>query len=62
MIITTINETTNTKTTVSDAGLKIRKVGTSEVYDEAVDLITAPYEYEETDELVTPQEQEENNE
>ena len=34
--------------TYSDANLKIRKVGTDEVYDEAVDVDGAPYTYEET--------------
>lgn len=33
----------------SDAGLQIRKVGTDEIYDEAVDVADAPYVYEETD-------------
>ena len=33
----------------SDSGLKIRKVGTDEVYDEAVDVTGAGYQYEETD-------------
>lgn len=35
--------------TVSDAGVKIRKVGTNEIYDEAIDIEGAPYTYEETD-------------
>jgi hypothetical protein len=30
-------------------GLMIRKVGTDEIYDEAVDVESAPYTYEETD-------------
>lgn len=33
----------------SDAGLKICKVGTDEVYDEAIDIANAPYTYEEID-------------
>lgn len=33
--------------TYSDSGLKIRKVGTDEVYDEAIDVVV--YVYEETD-------------
>ncbi len=33
----------------SDTGLRIRKVGTDEVYDEAIDIADAPYTYEETD-------------
>ena len=35
--------------TYSNEGLKIQKVGTDEVYDEAIDIETAPYVYEETD-------------
>lgn len=35
--------------TYSDANLKIRKVGTDEIYDEAIDIEGAPYTYEETD-------------
>ena len=36
----------------SDAGLRIRKVGTDEIYDEAIDIANAPYTYEETDEPI----------
>ena len=46
------------KKTTSDSGYKIRKVGTNEVYDEAYDLLTSEYEYEETDELIAENEQE----
>lgn len=35
--------------TYSTEGLQIRKVGTDEVYDEAIDIETASYTYEETD-------------
>jgi hypothetical protein len=35
--------------TYSDADLKIRKVGTDEIYDEAIDIEGAPYTYKETD-------------
>lgn len=35
--------------TKSTEGLKIRKVGTDEVYDEAIDVEGAPFTYEETD-------------
>ena len=35
--------------TYSDKGLQIRKVGTDEVYDEAIDIEDAPYTYEETE-------------
>lgn len=30
-------------------GLKIKKVGTGEIYDEAIDIENAPFAYEETD-------------
>ena len=33
----------------SDKGVQIRKVGTDEIYDEAIDVENAPYTYEETD-------------
>lgn len=33
----------------SDAGMYIRKVGTEELYDMAIDLLDSPFEYEETD-------------
>jgi tRNA U34 2-thiouridine synthase MnmA/TrmU len=35
----------------SDKGLKIKKVGTEEVYSEAIDIENAPYIYEETEEI-----------
>jgi hypothetical protein len=35
--------------TYSDAELKIRKIGTDEVYDEAIDVEGSPYKYYETD-------------
>lgn len=35
--------------TYSDKGLKIQKVGTDEIYDEAIDIDGAPYTYVETD-------------
>ena len=38
--------------TYSINGVKIRKVGTEEVYDDAVDIENAPYEYEETNERI----------
>lgn len=37
------------KRTYSDSGKQLIKVGTNEIYDIADDLITATYEYEETD-------------
>ncbi len=36
----------------SDQGLRIRKVGTNDVYDDAIDLISLQYQYEETDEPI----------
>ena len=33
--------------TKSTEGMQIRKVGTDEIYDEAVDIEGAPYEYKE---------------
>lgn len=44
--------------TYSTEGLKIRKVGTDEVYDEAIDVQGASYEYEETDTPVEEKESE----
>ena len=38
--------------TYSDEGYYIRKVGTDEVYSEAIDVEDAPYEYEETSEKI----------
>lgn len=38
--------------TYSTEGFTIRKVGTNEVYDEAIDVDGAPYKYEETGEKV----------
>lgn len=42
--------------TYSDGGKMIRKVGTDEVYGEAVDPINAGREYEETDEVIEVEE------
>lgn len=36
----------------SDAGLRIRKTGTTEVYDSAVDRFDSGYTYEETEDAV----------
>ena len=38
--------------TYSDQNLKIRKVGTKEVYNQAIDVEGAPFTYEETDKPV----------
>ena len=39
----------NLHRTYSDEDVQIRKVGTDEIYDEAIDIEGAPFEYEETD-------------
>ena len=44
------------KRTYSDEGFLIRKVGTEEIYSEAVDVLSATWEYEETDEKIEIQE------
>lgn len=36
----------------SDKGVQIRKVGTDEIYDEAIDVENAPFAYEETDQAL----------
>lgn len=38
--------------THSTDGFKIRKIGTDEIYDEAIDVIGAPFAYEETEEKI----------
>lgn len=38
--------------TYSDKGLQIQKVGTDEVYEEAIDIAGACFIYEETDKLI----------
>jgi hypothetical protein len=45
--------------TYSDANYMIQKVGTEEIYEEAIDVETATYEYEETTELIETSEFEE---
>lgn len=40
--------------TYSDTNHKIMQKPTMVVYDEAIDIEGAPYEYEETDELIEP--------
>ena len=35
--------------TYSDVNVQIRKIGTEEIYDEAIDIEGASYQYEETD-------------
>ena len=43
--------------TYSDSGFKIRKIGTDEIYDRAID-IPNKYEYEETTELIEQENEE----
>lgn len=38
--------------TYSDKGVQIRKVGTDEIYDEAIDVENASFAYEETDQAL----------
>ena len=38
--------------TKSDRGVMIRKIGTDEVYDQAIDVVFSLFAYEETDILV----------
>lgn len=42
--------------TYSDQKVMIRKVGTDEIYDEAIDIETAPFVYEETDQPIVEEE------
>ena len=44
--------------TYSDNGFYIHKIGTDEIYDEAIDVEDVPYEYEETDKKIEYEEQE----
>lgn len=45
--------------TKSDQNFYIKKVGTDEVYDEAIDVENAPFVYEETDQKIEPIEEHE---
>jgi hypothetical protein len=56
----TRNDGVNLYLSKSDKGLKIRKIGTDEVYDEAIDIAYAPFVYEETDEKIEEDEVNEN--
>lgn len=38
--------------TYSDKGVYIKKQGTDEKYDEAIDIENTPYTYEETEEII----------
>lgn len=42
--------------TYSDQNFMIHKIGTEEIYDEAIDIESAPYEYEETEEKIEQEE------
>lgn len=42
--------------TIVPTGFMIRKVGTDELYDEAIDIENAPFTYEETDEFTEVEE------
>ena len=44
--------------TYSDVGMYIRKIGTEEVYQEAIDVETAPWSYEETEDKIEYSEEE----
>lgn len=46
---TTRRDGVNLYRNYSDKGVQIRKVGTDEIYDEAIDVDGAPFTYEETD-------------
>lgn len=41
----------------SDDGLYIKQVETNIIYEEAIDVENAPYTYEETDKLITVEEE-----
>ena len=43
--------------TYSDENYRIQKVGTNEIYDEAIDVENAPFEYEETEEKIETEEE-----
>lgn len=46
----TRNDGVNLYRTYSDRNKKIKKIGSDEIYDEAIDVETAAYAYEETKE------------
>lgn len=53
---TTRKDKINLFKTYSDNKVLIQKVGTDEVYDVAIDIETAPYVYEETDQPIVEEE------
>lgn len=48
----TRNDGINLYKTYSNEGYKIHKLNTDEIYDEAIDVENAPFEYEETTEKI----------
>lgn len=48
----TRNDGVNLYKTYSNEGYKIHKLNTDEIYDEAIDVENAPFEYEETTEKI----------
>lgn len=52
----TRNDGVNLYKTYSNEGYKIHKLNTQEIYDEAIDVENAPYEYEETTEKIETEE------
>lgn len=63
MIVTepygTLPDGTELQRTYSDQNKYIHKIGTSEIYAEAVDIVPVRYEYEETDMDIEPDETDE---
>ena len=52
----TRNDGVNLYRTYSNEDYKIHKLNTDEIYDEAIDVENAPYEYEETTEKIETEE------
>ena len=52
----TRNDGVNLYRTYSNEGYKIYKLNTNEIYDEAIDVENAPFEYEETTEKIDTEE------
>ncbi|MBQ9731177.1 MAG: hypothetical protein IJV94_03660 [Bacilli bacterium] len=48
----TRNDGVNLYKTYSDEDYLIKKIGTEEIYNEAIDIENAPYKYEETEEKI----------
>lgn len=45
----------------SDSGFFIKKIGTEEIYSEAIDLVDSGFEYEETDQKIETEDSAENS-